>query len=743
MINKKIIIVPFVVLLVLLGATALGMYVFAGKKLPFIDKVITMPVLEKSDYIVLEGMYDAMKEVDSFEHNANFNLNVKVELDLEMSSRLNETKIVSFFVDKPIVLGIDNERDLGISELGDASSAMMGLPGFGPGLMDVTYKLKSSGKTDMKDKENIKNETKINLNFDMGGMEIKVEADLIVNDQKTYFKIGQMPFPLSIFLGGYTNKWFVLDSEEAKEFQKELAEQEGDDSSFGSSFDQEKIEEIQKEINNLIKKHKLVYVKERLPDELINEKKCYNYLLDFEQENLNEFAQDIVNLVNKELNDVNPQILHGFEEGKKFNEAVEKIIKALSKKEMQVWIDKESFYLRKMNYDIGFDLSDAVIFDIPLPYKTFELNIYGDVVYNSFGQDFDIKEPEGAENILKSVSDQLFKARTKARDARRLSDIKQIQTGLEIYYNDLGRYPETINPGQSLEANGSMIIKEIPLNPLPNDEDCAEDTEYRYQVYKNGQSYELSYCLGLNTGSVSAGNNIASPLGVTGGSHSLNDFVGADDIDGDGLNNNEEQRYGTKVDSKDSDSDGLYDFEEIFIYNTDPLNKDSDADGYNDGDEVRGWYDPMSNDVIEKDYSSPERTIRQLDFELRNNKSADLYSSKYHRSDSFKLFIKDELGLSLEEFDELSKLLLVSNIGEDKIKFQNFIKLEKFDEEHILLAYETHYETANDYVTISDKDESYLVLVDGEWLLDIETEFKNMKKNDPFEWEMVKMIYLE
>lgn len=35
----------------------------------------------------------------------------------------------------------------------------------------------------------------------------------------------------------------------------------------------------------------------------------------------------------------------------------------------------------------------------------------------------------------------LGQARTKARDAKRLSDLKQIQTALELYYTDKGGYP--------------------------------------------------------------------------------------------------------------------------------------------------------------------------------------------------------------------------------------------------------------------------------------------------------------
>jgi lipoprotein-anchoring transpeptidase ErfK/SrfK len=53
----------------------------------------------------------------------------------------------------------------------------------------------------------------------------------------------------------------------------------------------------------------------------------------------------------------------------------------------------------------------------------------------------------------------------------------------------------------------------------------------------------------------------------------------------------------------DSDSDGLSDYEEIYIYHTNPHNPDTDGDGYTDGnDEVRHGYDPnkKGNDKVEK-----------------------------------------------------------------------------------------------------------------------------------------------
>lgn len=64
------------------------------------------------------------------------------------------------------------------------------------------------------------------------------------------------------------------------------------------------------------------------------------------------------------------------------------------------------------------------------------------------------------------------------------------------------------------------------------------------------------------------------------------------DSDGDGLMDDEEEELGTNPMSADSDMDDLGDYEEVYVYNTNPLDPDTDNDGYLDGAEVANGYDP-------------------------------------------------------------------------------------------------------------------------------------------------------
>ena len=73
---------------------------------------------------------------------------------------------------------------------------------------------------------------------------------------------------------------------------------------------------------------------------------------------------------------------------------------------------------------------------------------------------------------------------------------------------------------------------------------------------------------------------------------------GNNDLDGDGLLNDEEKRIGTDPLNPDTDGDGLKDGEEVRTYYTDPLNPDTDGDRLKDGEEVRVHHtDPLKKDT--------------------------------------------------------------------------------------------------------------------------------------------------
>lgn len=70
------------------------------------------------------------------------------------------------------------------------------------------------------------------------------------------------------------------------------------------------------------------------------------------------------------------------------------------------------------------------------------------------------------------------------------------------------------------------------------------------------------------------------------------------DEDGDGLDADQELQAGTSDSDADSDDDGLNDFAELFLTDTDPLDADSDDDGYDDQAEVIAESDPNDDQSL-------------------------------------------------------------------------------------------------------------------------------------------------
>lgn len=118
----------------------------------------------------------------------------------------------------------------------------------------------------------------------------------------------------------------------------------------------------------------------------------------------------------------------------------------------------------------------------------------------------------------------LNNARQKSRDARRVADVKQVQTAFELYYNDCNRYPGTAagdasvagSDGTCSPANTTTYMNSIPKSPAPPDGDCggSGSLDYTYAVQDTGASYTLAYCLGAATGGIPAGNQTATPAGI-------------------------------------------------------------------------------------------------------------------------------------------------------------------------------------------------------------------------------------
>jgi prepilin-type N-terminal cleavage/methylation domain-containing protein len=99
------------------------------------------------------------------------------------------------------------------------------------------------------------------------------------------------------------------------------------------------------------------------------------------------------------------------------------------------------------------------------------------------------------------------------RDARRLSDLREAQTALELYYNKNGVYPDgaTWDAMRTALVGGSIGVSQIPNDPSTN-------ATYYYQSFSGDSTYVIGAKLESANNSVFTGYaapSIGTPSGLT------------------------------------------------------------------------------------------------------------------------------------------------------------------------------------------------------------------------------------
>ncbi len=110
----------------------------------------------------------------------------------------------------------------------------------------------------------------------------------------------------------------------------------------------------------------------------------------------------------------------------------------------------------------------------------------------------------------------LNQARARARDTKRISDVRQMQTALELYYNDHAEYPSSAPAGGSI----GEFLDPVPTPPTIKDGSvCPTADAYTYTRQGSSvddYSYTILYCLGSTVNEIT-GNMMqtASPAGIS------------------------------------------------------------------------------------------------------------------------------------------------------------------------------------------------------------------------------------
>lgn len=124
----------------------------------------------------------------------------------------------------------------------------------------------------------------------------------------------------------------------------------------------------------------------------------------------------------------------------------------------------------------------------------------------------------------------LMSARQKSRDAKRLGDMTQMASAMELYFNTMKGYPSSPIAGIPGGLTPSFTAQ-VPSSPVPPDNGC-ELVNYppggngsQYYYYPSGNSYVIGgqtvypdyayyFCLGNATGNFGPGLHYVTPRGI-------------------------------------------------------------------------------------------------------------------------------------------------------------------------------------------------------------------------------------
>ncbi len=80
----------------------------------------------------------------------------------------------------------------------------------------------------------------------------------------------------------------------------------------------------------------------------------------------------------------------------------------------------------------------------------------------------------------------------KGRDSRRISDLKSVQTGLELYYNQKSVYPAAPNGWQDVQTALAGPGAGLGISIIPDDPSSGGSSPKHYDYCTDGTSYVIS-----------------------------------------------------------------------------------------------------------------------------------------------------------------------------------------------------------------------------------------------------------
>ncbi len=98
--------------------------------------------------------------------------------------------------------------------------------------------------------------------------------------------------------------------------------------------------------------------------------------------------------------------------------------------------------------------------------------------------------------------------RISSRDIRRVSDVQQVVTALEFYYNRADTYPTIITSLMPLTDGSRTYLESVPENTFPRQDGDCLDRNFLYEALPGSATYQVTFCLGSDKNRLKKGINV-------------------------------------------------------------------------------------------------------------------------------------------------------------------------------------------------------------------------------------------
>lgn len=321
----------------------------------------------------------------------------------------------------------------------------------------------------------------IGASGDFGDLTYKIDADALKKSGIYYLRINNFPSLFGFPPASMKGQWAKFDPVAASSTSSGY-----NDASYITNYASEAEDkykknradflEILKKAADVADKTHLIFFEEAPSRDRVDNRTLYRYGLKINKSALSAFYRQMsaeVDQKNQDAQMFNDPSVEEYLQGEEFNQLFDYYLKNTT---LTLWVDSEGrpavikYSVRIVPPDTASALKDKQ-FDM-----VYQLSI------SDINSPIDISTPADAKPIGELLGGEI-QSSSKARDAKRISDLGAIQQALALYFDEKGKYPAGL---ADLVTAG--LLFEQPAGPNPGE-------GYKYTASPDGLSYHLGTAL--------------------------------------------------------------------------------------------------------------------------------------------------------------------------------------------------------------------------------------------------------